>query len=467
MNWPQIIFVVLFWGSIGPLQAQVPQVYIDAIELEGLKQTQASLVYNELDIQVGDSMTLEALMPALERNKRYLINTLLFRSVKINVAAWEGELVRLRITVQENWYIFPLPIIELADRNFNVWWTRHERSLRRTNIGMWLVWRNLSGYNDLLVTTVQFGYNRKFELDYILPPMGRTRKFGFNINALYLDTKEIAYQTVDNKLLFYNNYSSSERQYQRIRGQIAGVYRPTLLQLHRLQLTFLHLRINSEALALNPYFFREGQQLQRSFGISYSYSLDRRDIQAYPLNGYFLGGSIGKEGFGIFKEVNFWELWGHVEYYKQLDERLSLGIRAKGQWRLGEQPSYNNNRALGFYENYVRGYEYYVIDGQAFVLLQGDINFKLLDVQIPLFKKMRSGYLNNLPLRVHLRYLLDYGHVWDAYYSSNNPLNNTDLIGTGFGLDFVFYAYNIIVQFEYTFNKSGEKGLYLRYKFNF
>lgn len=450
------------------LWAQISQVYIQSIDLEGLRQTKSSLIYHELDIQEGDSIALEDLMPSLERNRRYLINTLLFKNVSVNIGTWEGSTITIKIVVQENWYIFPLPQFELADRNFNVWWTRHKRDWRRTNIGLWLIWRNLSGYNDLLKAIVQFGYTRKFELEYTLPPMGRARKFGFQVNALYSDNKEVAYQTINNKLVFYNDYDSRERQYQRIRGRLVGYYRPSLLQLHQLEFSFLHLSISPNVLALHQDYFQTGSLVQRSFLLKYSYTIDKRDIQAYPLKGYFISTSLKKQGLGIFKEVDLWQGLAEVQYYQQLDSRLSVGLRAKGQWTYSrEQLSYYNNRALGFYENYVRGYQYYVIDGQAFTLLQGDLNWKLVEFNIPLFKKAPKGYLSSLPIRLHFRYHLDYGYVWDQYYALNNPLSNTHLVGSGFGLDFVFYAYNIIVQFEYTFNKSGEKGLYLRYKFNF
>jgi outer membrane protein assembly factor BamA len=466
-----LLRVYLFWACCcfsSALWGQVPQVVIQSIDIEGLRQTKASLVYNELDFKEGDTLLLQDLMPRLEQNRRYLINTLLFRKVVVNVGAWKGAAVGIKITVQENWYIFPIPQFELADRNFNVWWTRHQRDLRRTNGGLWFIWRNISGYNDLLKAIVQFGYTRKFELEYNLPPMGRARKFGFHVNALYSDNKEVAYQTINNKLVFYNNYDSQERQYQRIRGRLVGYYRPSLQQLHRLEFSFLHLRIHPNVLTLNADFFQTNQVLQRSFALQYSYSIDKRDIQTYPLQGYFIRASLGKQGLGIFKEVDLWQGQLNAAYYHSVDKHFSIALRARGQltWS-ADQLTYYNNRALGFYENYVRGYQYYVIDGQAFALFQGDLNWKLLEFSIPLFKKAPSGYLSSLPIRLHFRYHLDYGYVWDRYYSYNNPLSNTHLVGSGFGLDFVFYAYNIIVQFEYTFNKSGEKGLYLRYKFNF
>ena len=161
--------------------AQITKVCIKKIKVTGNKKTHTSLIFNELDVNEGDSLPLEGLMPAIEKNKLFLINTVLFNSVEIKISKWEGKDVYLLISVRESWYIFPIPQFELADRNFNVWWVRHNRDLRRVNLGLWFIWRNISGYNDLLKVIVQFGYTRKFELDYTLPPMGRKRKFGFNV----------------------------------------------------------------------------------------------------------------------------------------------------------------------------------------------------------------------------------------------------------------------------------------------
>lgn len=448
--------------------AQVPQVRIASIELEGNKRTKAALIYGELAVEVGDTLLLADLQPALERSRRYLINTLLFRSVQVNIATWQGDSVGIKVVLQESWYFFPLPQFELADRNFNVWWTRHNRSLQRTNIGLWLYWRNISGYNDLFKAIVQFGYTRKFELDYTLPPLGQRRRLGFNINALYSDNKEIAYATADHQLVFYNDYDSPQRQYQRIRGRLEVFYRPTLFQWHRLSLYFLHLRISPEAFALNPDFFQHQATLQRSFNLQYSYRLDRRDIQAYPLKGYTLEAYLLKRGLGIFDELNQWEAWLSAGYHQPFGQRWSLGLRAQGQYRYSPQrPNYYNNRAMGFYDRYVRGYQYYVIDGQSYALAQADLNFRLLHYKLPLFKKAPSPYLQFLPIQLHLRYHLDYGYVWNAYATAADIGANTHLVGTGLGLDVVLYAYNIIFQLEFTMNRNWEKGLYLRYKFNF
>ncbi|MCH2021385.1 MAG: BamA/TamA family outer membrane protein [Saprospiraceae bacterium] len=463
-----LFFYLLFLCCAQATIAQSKKICIKTIAVEGNKKTQTNLIINELSFQEEDSLLLKDLMPALNKNKQLLINTVLFNEVEIKISKWEGLDVHILIKLKESWYIFPFPQFELADRNFNVWWTRHNRNFQRANIGLWLIWRNLTGYNDILKIVVQFGYTRKFEIDYTLPPMGRKRRFGFNVNTLYSDNKELAFNTINNKLAFYSDYNTPERQFQRIRARFRSYYRRTLYETQKFELNFLQLSISDSIALINPDFFLNGKQLQRSFNLKYTYTLDKRDIRAYPQKGYYFNVVLHKEGLGIFNDINQLQLTANLSYFMPIGKRLSVGTNMKGRYSfIRSKTPYYNNRALGFKEDYIRGFQYYVINGQDYLIIQTDINIKLFDFTIPLFKKVPISYLKGLPIKIHLRYHLDFGYVWDRYYMDLNTLGNSDLIGTGIGIDLIFYTYNIIFQFEYTFNNNGEKGLYLRYKFNF
>lgn len=456
-------------GIVATAVAQVQQVYIQSIEITGHKKTKTQLIRNELSLVEGDSIPLADLMPTLEQNKRYLFNTGLFQSIEIKIAKWEGvSSIHIQITLLEAWYIIPIPQFELADRNFNVWWVQQGRDLRRANIGLWFFWRNLTGYNDLLKTVVQFGYTRKFELDYYLPPMGRKRKFGFLFNALYSDNREINYTTINNDLIFYNDFDGSERQYSRLRFKLNGYYRPNLLTRHQLGLSFLQLNISDSVRLLNPDFFLDGRKTQRSLNLHYSYTLNRRDNQIYPLRGYYIYGSATKQGLGLFNDINQCQLYTNLSYHLPVLPWLFASAEITAKYNLLRQKMpYYNNKALGYLDDFLRGYQYYAIDGQDFLLVKMDINFKVFEFEIPLLKKAPIAYLRTMPVKFHLRYHFDFGYVWDRFYAQANALANTDLIGTGIGLDIILYNYNVIFQIEYSFNKSGENGLYLRYKFHF
>ncbi|MCP4437859.1 MAG: BamA/TamA family outer membrane protein [Aureispira sp.] len=462
--------IILLFSFFCTFQAtgQTKKVCIKSIVIEGNKKTKASTILNELTFSVGDSLLLKDLMPAMELNERYVMNTWLFTMVRMNVAQWKGADVDIKIAVKESWYIYPIPVFELADRNFSVWSKRYKNDIRRTNIGLWLIWRNISGRNDLLKAIAQFGFTQKYEVDYALPPLDRRKKLGFAINLLYSDNKETSYNTINNKLVFYRNIDTKDRQHQRVRARLRLLYRSSIVARHEFESSFLFLQVSDTLRRMNPEYFLHGQRVQRSINLRYVYERDQRDIWAYPLSGYWTRIELRKRGLGIFKDLNQFNLIAALSYHIPLADRFSASFFMKGQIDLiRNKTPYYNQRALGYEENFVRGYEYYVINGQDYLLMKGELNIKLFDFKIPLFKRIQIEYLRRMPIKIHLRTFFDFGYVWDRYYTDQNALTNTDMIGTGLGLDLVFYYYNIILRFDYSFNKLGEHGFYFSYKFNF
>lgn len=460
-----LYFFFILLASLS-LKGQVSNVLIERIEIKGAKKTKHSLILNELSFKSGDSIPLADLMPSLKRNEKYLLNTFLFNEVKIKINQWAGNKVCIEIVLKESWYIFPIPQFELADRNFNVWWVRHNRNINRVNLGLWFIWRNLTGYNDLLKTIIQFGYTRKFEFEYNLPAMGRKRKFGFGLNVLYSDNKEKDYNLESNKLAFYSDFSSKEAQFSRFRTRLRLYYRPALTQLHRFSLSYLQLGISDTLSTLNRIYFSDGAKSQQSFSLEYRFLQNKVDINAYPLSGYLIDALVHKKGLGIFNNINTLYTKFKIGYYFNWFKNFFIQSEILGKLQIIRGPlPYYDNKSLGFKEEYIRGFQYYVINGQDYLILKSDINYKIFDFKIPLFKKIKMSYLEKIPVKIHTRIHFDLGYVWDNYTSTN--LNNRLLSSAGIGLDLILYAYNIILQFEYTFNNIGENGLFFKYKFNF
>jgi outer membrane protein assembly factor BamA len=465
LRYPFLILLLLY---LNPLKAQVPNLYIKGIEVSGNKQSKKVAILSYLDFEIGDSLKLEELMPRLRKNERLLMNSRLFAKVEMNVGQWQGKEISIKIKVEESWYIFPLPILELADRNFNVWWRDFNCDPRRINIGLATYWRNPFGYNDRLRAIVQFGYIRKFELDYEFPPLSQKRPWGFGFNALYSDNKESAYDIQDNILQFYRRLNTRERQYRRLRFSLMANYRQSLFDRHSLELYYKDLQISDSLAFLNPDFFLNSSQRQQSFVLDYEYTRDRRDIISYPLSGHYVQFNILKRGLGVFDDIN--QLWITLrgEFYHKFSDRWSSSTVLEGRYSaIRQQQPFWQQEALGYEDSYLRGYQYYVINGQDYAFLRSDLNFKLLDYVIPLFKDAKNPYNKALPIKIHLRYHFDYGYVWDRYYQNQGILANQHLIGTGLGLDFAFYDYNFVTQIEYSFNKLGENDVYLGFKFDF
>src|SRR5688500_13511259 len=140
--------------------------HINRIFILGNRITREQIVLRELTLRQGDIIYSHDLDNILENDKKKLINTRLFNTVEIRTLELEKDHVDLLIDLNERWYTFPSPIFELSDRNFNEWWQNYNHDWKRVNYGLKLYQFNMRGRNETLRFMAQFGFQRKFELDW-------------------------------------------------------------------------------------------------------------------------------------------------------------------------------------------------------------------------------------------------------------------------------------------------------------
>lgn len=87
--------------------------------IEGNVKTKPQVILRELLFAENDSIQFKNLNRNLSESKLNIINTGLFYSVVFNLKNWEGKNIDLYITVEEKWYTYPIPTIDIFDRNFN------------------------------------------------------------------------------------------------------------------------------------------------------------------------------------------------------------------------------------------------------------------------------------------------------------------------------------------------------------
>ncbi len=417
---------------------------------------------------VGDSISIVDLATLMEDNKLQILNTGLFVSAKINISEWNDRTnrVQIKIDLRENWYIYPFPIFELADRNFNVWWEEQNHSLRRVNYGIRFYHINLTGRRDLLKFVVHLGYTRKYELKYDLPALRSNQNLGITGEIFFAQNKNIGYKSVGNKLLFDDFNGKILLNRFRLGGGLT--YRPGQLNYHRFALKFHQNKIDRFVIdSLNTEFFLDGKTRQKYFYFSYEYIYDFRDIKPYPMNGHYVSAKLEKEGFGIFNDLNALYVEGKLAKYFSFSKKLSLETIIKGKTAvIRSQQPYNAYQSLGYGQDFLRGYEFYVVDGLDYAYLKSSFRLELLNYMIHLGKHMPIGQFKELPLRMYLSVNSDVAYVNDSQYNEFNPLGNRWLFGGGLGLDFVLY-YDKVVQIQYSINHLKEKGLFLHFKLSF
>ncbi|MFK7809573.1 MAG: POTRA domain-containing protein, partial [Saprospiraceae bacterium] len=295
------VFFFLIMSSVSMAQT----VLVEAIIIEGNKKTKQSILLREMDFNSGDTLLIENIQTRFETNKLNILNTGLFTDVVINIKNWNHERGRANIViaVKENWYIYPLPLVELADRNFNVWWQEEGRDFNRINFGMDLYHTNFTGNKDRLKLGVLLGYTQKFEIGYSYPYLNKAQTLGLEFNTYYSRRKEIAYQTIGDKLAF--DRDDDQFQLYRFKADLSFQYRKKIRSYHTLRLAYRQNQI-AENIAndLNPDYLLDGATVQRVPSLSYSYVYDSRDVRPYPMRGNYWSGDILKEGFALFDDRN-------------------------------------------------------------------------------------------------------------------------------------------------------------------
>jgi outer membrane protein assembly factor BamA len=435
---------------------------IERILVTGNKNTRTATILRELSFAVGDSILPPDLQPAFERNRLRLMNLGIFSNVIITIDdVGTSNRIAINIAVTESWYVLPVPLLSIADRNFNVWWHEFNHSFKRVNYGIDWTQLNPTGRADALKAKAQFGYTNRYELQYRSPSLNRRRTLGFETSIAYSRAHEVAFNTVGNKLQFLKFPATwlVEQVY------IAGTFtaRPKYFTTQSLTLEYRDNRIADTIYKyLNPNFFLHGASRQRHSSIIYGITLDHRDIIPYPLNGWRAIGELRWNGLLPSDDLQVGRLFGQLDQYVSFAKWLSLEMVVKGRFTYPRrQLPWSNNQGLGYGGNFVRGFEYYVVDGLDFAVFRTSWHLRLLSKEFMLGKLMPAKAYRILPLSIYLAFNTDTGWANDPYYYARNPLANRVLLGYGPGLDVVAW-YNKTIRLEWSWNDLGEQGFFLR-----
>lgn len=447
------------------IYAQYDYVIVNNILLEGNKKTNARVIHYEMDIQPGDTIMLDDLSEVLLLEEKRILNTRLFTLVKINIKNWDDEYVDLHVNLHENWYIYPAPIFELADRSFNVWWQEQKRSLDRVNYGVRIDHLNLTGNKDPIKLKAQFGYIKKYELDYTYPYL--RNGWGFSNNLFYSEQKEIGYITKGNKTQF-DKLESEKVLLKRFRANVSIRKRSGLWLFQTIRLGYHYNQVDEHVSQnLNSEYFLNGSNDVRFFQLEYDADYDRRVFSIYPEGGYRLKLNVKKDGFGFEGNYNNLAVTSSAEKYWKLWDKLIVETRLRLKANLTrDRISFANNTGLGYGGNVITGYDLYVIDGTDYILHKNALKLSILDKVYNWDSWMKMRQFKKLSLKAWLRWNTDYGYVNERHYTEDNPLNNQWLIGYGPAIDILLYN-SIMIQIEMSFNELGERGFYIQGGLNF
>ncbi|WP_400192435.1 BamA/TamA family outer membrane protein [Hymenobacter sp. B81] len=443
------------------LRSQCPgyaRVRVGQVLFVGNEVTKERILRAELDLREGDTLDVASLARRLEANRQRLFNLRLFTHVLTQVSCRDGEVIVL-FALQERWYTFPVPILSYADRNLRAWWERPDR-WRRLDYGLHVVRYNFRGRNEELRGNLQLGFNRKYELFYVTPQLGRHR-LGLSAGASYYRSHTLDYATQRDVLLPFRD----ERGFPIERWYVTGGlrWRRTVQRLTTAEAYYINEQISDSIRQRNPVYWLGGPH-RRSVDLVLTRTINQRNTFAYPLTGQYLQLVFTQRVFLSGGSPPISTVLGRYARYVDLGRNFYYSAGAEARLRFARRLAYADSHGMGFNQAVVRGYDEFVVDGRHYGLLRQGLSYRAFDLgrlRLPLFGDPR---INTIPLQLYLNTFTDLGYVAERTVPARNRLPNQLLASAGVGLHLVTY-YDRVFTLEYTRTRHGFGGLFFRTEF--
>jgi outer membrane protein assembly factor BamA len=443
------------------------KVRVSAILFVGNNRTRERTLRAELDFHEGDSLTVADLASRLEANRRRLYNLQLFHAVLAQASCGGTGQLTVLFSVQERWYILPSPIFSLGE-DFNRWRTRADR-WQRLDYGLHLVDTNFRGRAEQLTANIQLGFNRKYELFYEAPGLGRRRRIGAGFAISYYQSRNLDYTTLGDRLRSLAEAEADAFPIQRFYVSGGLRLRHTVQLTSAFDVSYHREQISDLIYQLNPDYLL-GLPQRQFVEASLITTNNRRNTFAYPLTGQFFQAALSLRQFvgdtrspayatARLRYARYLSL-GHNFYYAG-----GLGAQAR---LLAPRLAYADARSFG-YDMLVRGYDFYVVEGRSYALIQQGLSWRAWappPLRIPFINNPK---VNTLPLAVYLNAFADAGVAGGSvgrYQSPTNQLPGQLLASVGLGLHLVTYYDRVFcIELTRTLTVYPSTGVFLRTAF--
>lgn len=396
-------------------------IIIDSIKVLGNKITDKRIITRELTVGIGDEITPQ--IAAYNRNRIYSLG--IFTHVKV-FPEKVNKINYLIIYVEESWYIYPLPFIEVKYQDWN-----------KISYGIDLLIKNFRGRNETILTRFATGYDHRYLIRYSTPYLNWKENIFFSMGASYITSPN---RSALAKILYGDDFSEKF-----IRGFIQIGKRFGLYNRLALNLGFNYVG-NPKYI---PGLSASDQRIDRSISLGISYSYDSRDLVQFPRNGLFLSFNYEAKGFGI-NNINYDVLKFDYRQYIQLSDKISLKWRLATRQTFGKLVPYYDFSFLGYNER-IRGYFNNEQEGNNLYIASLEMDYPLirgLNVSlnfIPIIPKELLTYR----IALYLELFTDTGTTQlNGKALTINDFNT----GYGTGLTLLLLPYNTL-RIEYAFDK--------------
>ena len=438
---------------------------ISNIVIIGNSKIKDFVILRELPFKKGDIIEKGLLDQLVSQGRDNLLNLSLFNFVyiseKSDFTTPENEIraVEIIISVDERWYYWPILSFSLEERNFSNWIKNPGWDKITIQTGLRVY--GTGGKNQTISAMVMTGFNNGFKLEYSNISLDRRGHHFGGISIQHKYSKTLNTISVMDKPVFIRSDKGFLENLYNI--SVYYIYRPRPRLKNRIIFEFESTKIDSAVLKNNSKYWG-GERLDReSFMATYGLTFDERDFIQYPIDGYYIDFQIkGYISSGL--EVQYAQLKGDVRYFTSLGKKLSASARVQCAFSSKNCEAYIFDKALGYGDLFLRGYENYITDGQHYLLLSPTLRFNILPTTVYNLK-----FLSFLPKfsKIHMtiygKTFADAGYVYHKSPLYANTMSNKWLVSCGFGLDMVTY-YDLTLSLDYSINQMRQKGLFFSIK---
>jgi outer membrane protein assembly factor BamA len=458
------IFLCLAIPVKGRGTEQPDSLTIGEILIKGNYITSTKIINRELDFTLNEVIKREEVEYRKQTSINNLTKTSLFNFVEIETEVVQENSLRITVNLTERWFIWPNLYLNQTDRNFSEWW--RTKDLAKLEYGVGVKINNFRGMGETLILNYHLGNFTKYELDYNGIYIDKAKRHSLSALASYSAISVLPWNIESNKekVLKENRKLIKSTDF-----SIIYRYRKSYFNTHSVELGYSDSRIADTILALNPYYLGFKRHSLYYFNLKYEFSRDTRDSKIYPKTGYLVSASVNKRGLGILRdEYNAVDLSFQFYKYWKLKKRFYL---ASGIWyvsNLTDSYAFYSQTGLGYLQ-FVRGYEYYAINGNNAILFKCLAKYELLPrkvINLNVWPVRKLHQFNRIPIEIYVNLFFDSGYVSDNFEISRtyyNTLVNKMMFSTGAGIDFITY-YDKVLRFDYSFNALGERGLFIHWK---
>ncbi len=431
--------------------------HIHDILISGNKVTHESVILRELIFSPGDTVFKMQLIPALQRSRQNLLNLSIFNFVQLNVKHLGDSQIDVTVEVTERWYIWPVPILEYADRNFNSF--LESRDWSKINYGAWLKWNNFRGRNELLTGKIKLGYLKEYALAYTKPNLGKRLNHGISAGFRANQQDEVYIETVNNRPLEYQPPDLPAQT--RFNAYASYRYRRKYYTSHGLRFDYYDYHVSDSVAVVNSNYLGNGATRQNYFVLTYQFNYDVRDSKVYPLEGYNVKFKAEQVGLGVVDfEYPSFRLTGVLMYHQKIVNRLYFYNATKARYSTEKTMPHILNRALGYNEN-LRAYEPYVIDGSDYVISLYNLKIQVIKPNSYTVPFIKMEQFNKIHYALYVNLFADFGYVNNQFPNPTNTMVNTWQFSAGAGIDLITY-YDAVFSVYYAINRYGEHGFFFQ-----